>query len=189
MKLEQLQNLYNLYAKHEKAKWKVKKEATLLGHKLTFVFSIESYFRSGYNPDISLDDTIIPKASKKFFDELESTLGVDISDNDLVYELISELEDEINDELKPFIDLNLSTSVKNYVTGIFYNKNGNIKAWTTVVKDYKEPVVNEIRVVLSPSYTAVVKRTNNIIDVGCQRIPINIVRDIVTAWETLNPSK
>src|SRR6478735_7757283 len=186
MKIELLKQLYALYVKYEKMHWSIKRPYTLLGHNITLVYSIDEYITAYSSPDIVWEDIIIPKASKKFFNEIERAFGIELNDAEFVSDEAYEIEQELNKELEPIRALRLTSAERQTIHNFLYDHNGKLKTWKVIESTYKEdsPLDKVISIRLSSDYNAVVKK-NKPVEVGCQRIPIETIRKIVEEYDKL----
>lgn len=183
MTQELLKELYDVISKYEKQKWTIKRPEVVLGKKITFVYSIVNFLKYG-TVDIYAD-IILPKdkASKQFFDELYDVFGKNIEDSDLGDQIYDEVYDAVEEDFKTMKGLSYSDD-REYVAKLFYTKD-KLNPWKTVLKNFdynRKPTTAKI--VLNSSYEAIIKKDRPV-EVGCQRISINKIREIVAAYDSL----
>lgn len=188
MKLETLQLIYNLILKYHKIKWVVKFDKVLLGKNITIVYNLCNFLKN-YEPKfncygLEFEKVTMDKANSKFFREIEEISGVDINDFRDVVDHMYDAEEIIRNEAAFFYDLHLKNENLNYIHSLFYT-DGKLNTWKVVAKNYDPDVkLKTTSIKLTNSYTAIVAKGKPV-EVGCQRIPIETIREIIKAYEAL----
>ena len=120
-------------------------------------------------------------ALKKVF----TTLGVDLDDYDNYDEYLSKERDVLQlkyrELLKP---LNASNADLQELNRICECEDTFEVWWESVVVDNTSPKSATLR--LNASYSAVVSRGVKNVQVGCQSIPISVIRELVALYDTVN---
>jgi len=183
MKLDTLKLLHDIYAKYSRTKWLIKESATLLGHTVTIEYMLHHPLDETY-AHLDINDIIIPKASRKFFDQLESVYGTSLEESEWAGDVQYDRNDLYEAELKFFHDLRLPKETRDYIKSIFF-KNDKLQSWKNVEKEYDPTGTSSVVTIrISSDYSAVLRKGQSI-EVGCQRIPIDTIRKIVETYDNL----
>jgi hypothetical protein len=188
MKLETLEQLYNLISKYHKLKWLVTYEEEILGKKITLIYNLRN-FLTNYDPQyncygLELQEIKMDKVITKFFDDIEEYSGTSIEDSSFVCDHAYDAEQDIIAESEFFYNLRLGKDIFAHLHKIFY-VNGKLQSWKNVAKNYDPDIktkTTSIRV--SQDYNAILTKGQPVA-VGCQRIPIDTIRQIVEAYDKL----
>jgi len=187
MKLELLQQIYNLFAKYHKAKWSFKREETLLGKKITMIYVIDNFLTNftayGNNEGLMVEETKLDKAATKFFDEIELATGQNFDDFEFIREVYYDVESEICDEFRFFRDLKLSKEMMNYIYNLFV-VGGKLQSWKNVEKIYNPNFKIKVTSIRVGDYDAILTKGKPV-KVGCQSIQIDTIRALVKAYDEL----
>lgn len=190
MKLETLEQIYNLISKYHSLKWLVKYEVETLGKKITLIYNLRN-FLTNYDPQynsygLDLYKIKMDKATTKFFDDVEKYSGIRVEDSDFVCEHGYDAELDIIDDCVFFYNLRLSDDIFIYLHKIFY-VNNKLQSWKNVAKNYDPDIKTKTKTTsirVSRDYNAILTKGQPVV-VGCQCIPIETIRQIVEAYDKL----
>ncbi len=188
MKPETLQQIYNLISKYHKLKWLVKFDEVVMGKNITVIYNLENFlqnFEHEWNSNgLDYDEVKVDKSTMKFLLEVEKFTGVDFYESNFLSEHLYDAHNFIAEEAKFFYDLKLSREMMTYIYSIFY-ANGKFQSWKSVLKNYDPDIeIKTTTIKLSNDYSAVLAKGKPV-QVGCQRIPIDTIREIVKAYDAL----
>lgn len=181
MNPELLKQVYDVFAKFEKVKWKITRKTTLLGKDINIIIDIQNFIHENH-VSINIDDIKMDKATEKFFDEVERSIGICMGDFDFMSDFIFELEKELVNEYSFIFDI--KRDIRSYMSDVFYSRQ-TLNPWKVVSKEYdynNKPAWETIKI--SSDYSATIIKGKPV-EVGCQRIPIDIIRRIVEIYDNL----
>jgi len=121
---------------------------------------------------------------KVFTDIMKLFGGVD--DYQFPYDLVVDLGvDEVNNQLDTLIELADLVDDGDWIQFMTECDSFN-EFWTELEKEFEDPNAPQPVVInLSRDYDAIIKKGSNLVEVGCQRIPIETVRKIVESYDAL----
>lgn len=186
MDIKQVKKLHACLLKHPDGF--IKQSCPILGHTVEVEYSIDMNICSYAFMEVTVETVEIPKESKKFFNELENVTGRDVIELDYLRETEYDVSKKIAKPFKWFFDLKPTNHVKNYLRMLFYAA-GELRTWNEIEKIYdQDQMDNKVvtsRFKINSEYTAILTKGQPNIQVGCQSIPIETVRNLIAAYDKL----
>lgn len=181
MHVNTLKKIYTTLDKIIQNKWIVSETVTILGHTVTINsevsidrdFDIELHY-----PSLDMD-----KDATKFFDELYRVFDMELCNTNYVSDLKYDQEDGIS---KSLTINKLILIERRFLFECFFTTENNLRPFDEVKELYKLKDVEKkvVTVPLSKQYEALIEKGKPV-RVGCQNIPIDIVRQIITEYDKL----
>lgn len=162
------------------------------GVKVKIIYDIEI---DGINLsyDESHRDLILSKSMERTFDDLginyyDVEMGFDVDEHgalsgDKKYsDLVNRFDDKIH-----LLCNELNIDVHDiYWNGIMDGTYPDSDSFVVDIEELIEEEVQDVKIVLNKEYTAIVTEGDSNVAVGCQRIHIDKIKEIVEAWDELN---
>jgi len=196
--LKLAKKLYDAFAKVWNPDEQLSLTVNVLGHDVEYIFDLYHPFNAdSYGDSIYLEfsDYKASKEANKFFDSL-SDYSFNIADEEAVYTAQLKLEQKLKGLYKAEEQINKHLQDIHIGRAAFYacfktlSKN-NLLPWVTVSAALSNLSVapKPIEVKLNGSYTAKVVPNNTIIQVGCQKIPVSAIREVLATYDEVSKTQ
>jgi hypothetical protein len=194
--LKLAKKLYDAYAKIANPDNQLSITENVLGHDVEYTFDLFHRFNSDNDNDsiyLEFSDYKASKEANNFFNSLQD-YSFDISDGEAVYTVQLKLEKKLKNLYKADNQINEHLSDINIAQKAFYacfhtpSNKTTLLPWATVsaalsnLKVAPQPI--EVR--LNKSYVAKIAPNTGHIQVGCQSIPIETIREALATYDNIS---